>query len=486
MGFPGSPASVKLVVYWKIAATGVVYRLSPAQYTVTGSTADNLYLVNVGAVGTAPLVANGGNIAVGDQFWVKSNPAGAVTASDPLDLTISRPSGAVAWLEELRGLLLGAVRGERVFSAGPLAIDPVTGQDFELTKYSTHGSDKNVPCLAVQDKIIFVNPGRKRVRSMGQSITTNGGLVADDISTLGEHLLAAGVRTMCYLRAPVSRIVFGFDDGTGAIATLDSKMNLSWCRFTLPSPYDIYSVSATDTDFGTELYVSTSTGDTLVMLDVDSKVAPHKWSTINPPSYTYPQYDPWKIPMVMDAWREVPLPAAGTDRLYGFSSVWVGKPVGIFLNGSLLKVDTVFDDGGGGYYINGLAAYSANWSAPNGPSVERAGSVIVGLIYSEHRFTTLPLNDVHANPVGDSQNLTSRKPQLHLRFVDSYMPLVNGKRIGDRLPTDVLDLPGSRVTGDRRATELGFQQGAVIDVVMDLPLRMEVSAVFGGAVMNNI
>ena len=106
--------------------------------------------------------------------------------------------------------------------------------------------------------------------------------------------------------------------------------------------------------------------------------------------------------------------------------------------------------------------------------------------YSEHRFTTLPLEDVHANPVGNSQNLKSRKPQLHLRFVDSYMPLVNGVRPAENEATVTMGMPPARVTGDRRATELGNNQAAVVDVVMDLPLRMEVSALFGGAVMNNL
>jgi hypothetical protein len=50
-----------------------------------------------------------------------------------------------------------------------------------------------------------------------------------------------------------------------------------------------------------------------------------------------------------------------------------------------------------------------------------------GSLYPEHRWTSLPLEG--GNPVGTSQNLTSRKAQLYLRFVDSYLPLVNGARL---------------------------------------------------------
>lgn len=477
----GLPATTTFTVY--LQRGGSVYRLSHKQFAVDligAAYAPHIALAGASTdTGTATSVLSLGALAAGDEIWVKYLPVGAA-ASDALDLTLARPAGAISWIEELRGLLLGSVRGERVFSSGALAIDPVTGQDFELTKYSTHGSDQLLNCLAVQDKIIFTTRGRQRLRSMGQSITTNGGLLADDISTFGEGLLAAGVRTMCYLRAPVPRLIFGFDDGTGAIATLDSKMNLAWSRFTLPTPYDIYSISAMDTEFGTELYVATSSGDVLVVLDVDSRDQ-KKFRSASP----YGQYDAWKLPPVMDAWVELPPLGAVT---YLLPRSWVGQTAAVLVNGSYRGSYPVLDTGAAGYVdIGEVLGYT--WTAPSsGPlgSLNRAQTVIIGLPYPEHRFTTLPLEDVHANPVGNSQNLKSRKPQLHLRFVDSYLPLVNGVRPAENEADVVVGMPPARVTGDRRATELGNNQAAVVDVVMDLPLRMEVSAIFGGAVMNNL
>lgn len=474
------PAATTYTVYLKRVATGLVYRLAAPTYTIADPSygAETVRCLAINTVIAPAPVALPWSLVAGDQIWLVIN--NGVPASDALDLSVARPAGAIPWIEELRGLLLGTSRSERIFSTGSLAIDPVSGAAFELTKYSTHGADKALGCLAVQDKIVFVTPGRKRLRMMGQSITTNGGLVASDLSVLGEHLLAKKIRSMCFLRAPVPRLVFAFDDGTGAIATLnDDKMSLAWARFSLGAPYDIYSVSATDTPLGTELYVSTSNGSTMVVLDVDSTV-PLKTMSV----YPYTSYDYDQPPPVMDAWVKVPCPVVASAVFAGLPAVWVGFNAAVILNGAPVGPGPfpVISDGAGGGQVTLPVALSATWVDAKGKN--QAQNLTIGIFYPEHRVTTLPLEG--GNPVGTAQNLTSRKPQLWARFVDSYLPLINGTRAAERNPGDLTDAMDTRVTGDRRATELNFQQAAVVDIVMDLPLRMEISALFGGVVMNNL
>jgi hypothetical protein len=225
-------------------------------------------VVNPG--GRVTLVAGAvvGDIVV---IWHGLSPA---PAGDALDLKVAQPTGGIAWLAELRGLLLGTSHNERVFSAGALAIDPVSGSAFDVEKHTAFGSHIGLPALDLHDKIVFALGGRKRIRVMGQSLNSFGGLLAEDLSLRGEHLLEKKIRSMCQVRTPVPRLVFAFDDGTGAVATFsDDKNTLSWARLTLPAPYDVYHVSSLDVaGYGSELWVTSSRGAIFVIRDLDSAV----------------------------------------------------------------------------------------------------------------------------------------------------------------------------------------------------------------------
>jgi hypothetical protein len=145
-------------------------------------------------------------------------------ATDPLDLNLASPTGKIAWLNVLRGLMLGTTKNEKRFSGRQRSPStrpraPRSTSDDE----SSHGGDPPLPALDINDRILFVQRGRKVLRLAGISITSDGGLVSEDVGVLGEHLTAARVRSMCYLKSPVPRVVLAFDDGTGAVMTLVGK-----------------------------------------------------------------------------------------------------------------------------------------------------------------------------------------------------------------------------------------------------------------------
>jgi len=171
---------------------------------------------------------------------------------------------------------------------------------------------------------------------------------------------------------------------------------------------------------------------------------------------------------------------AGAQYATGLPAVAVGQNAYALVNGQVQGPYAV--TAGGKVTFPVALALDKFWVDATG--ARRAQEIYIGLLFKEHRWTSLTLEG--GNPVGSAQNLTSRKPQLYLRLVDSYLPKVNGHRLAERGGSDPMDVLGARVTGDRRATEEGFQRGAVVDVVMDLPLRMEVAAIFGGTVMNSV
>lgn len=414
-------------------------------------------------------------------------------AADPLDLNLASPEGQIAWLNVLRGLMAGTTRGEKRFADGvALAIDPATGSSLDLRDESSLGGDIALPAINVNEFVLFAQRGRKVLRMAGLNISSNGGLVSEDVGIAGEHLTKNRIRSMCFLKTPVQRVVFAFDDGTGAVMTLVNRgAGLSrqtipaFSRFTIPACFGgIYNVASMDGDDDSELWIGTENGLTLRARTFESDIVVKQVQILNaapaaPTHLTYDADNP--LPPVMDGWVRASLVnTGGVQSAAGLPLSTVGQNVYAFINGQVLGPFVVG--------IGGLVTFPVSmnldqtWVDKTG--ARRAQEIYLGLLYPEHRWTSLPLEG--GNPVGASQNLQSRKPQLHLRFVDSYLPLVNGKRVSERGQTDPMDGLPVRVTGDVRATEEGFQKAAVVDVVMDLPLRVEVSAIHGGVVMNNI
>jgi hypothetical protein len=412
------------------------------------------------------------------------------TAADSIDVSLAQPSGKIAWFAELRGLILGTGRGELVFSSGALAIDPVSGSAFDIEKHGSYGSDVAVPPVSMGEKVAFVMPGRKRVRVMGKSFNTFGGLLASDLSLVGEHLLAKRVRTMTFLRAPVPRLVFGFDDGTGAVATFnDDKNTLAWARFSLPSGYDIYHVSSMDTGEGSELWVTSSNGESFVLTRLESeaqprvrKVVPFAAPTQSLPPDNIQQFDDG-LPPVMDGWLRRPAHSVA-DTYTNLPLAWVGHNVVVINHDGTVKgtYAVIFDGGTGGKLdlAEGVVATFLGtniYTDKNGRL--QARSYLVGLLYGDHRAKLLPREG--GNPSGTAQGHMSRQPQRWLRLVDSYLPTIKGSRPPERdAAGDVMDWQANRVTGDVRYTEEGSSRAAQTEIVMELPFRMEVAAIFGG------
>lgn len=469
-------------------------RFESPDYTLAGHEMDFRAGVDIGE-------HNDQNVLPGGSFDFRQVPPNALPAGisngdvilvtrvaladDPLDLSLASPSGKIAWLNVLRGLVLGTTRNEKLFERGvSLTIDPATGQSFNIEDESSYGADPALQALDINDKVLFVQQGRKVLRYAGISISSNGGLVSEDIGVAGEHLTNARVRSLCFLKSPVPRAVFAFDDGTGAVMTIIRTGVVAFSRLTIPACFGgIYSVAALNTDEDSELWVGTENGVTLraATFESDIEVKEIQLPQAYPAAPIHFKYDTeTPLPPVMDGWKRLPLVnRGGAQYVTGLPACAVGQSAWILANGQVNGPYVVI--AGGKVDLTGLA-FDTTWVDASG--VRRAQEVYAGLLFPEHKFTTLPLEG--GNPVGSSQHLTSRKPQLYLRLVDSYLPLVNGKRLAERGPTDSMDELGARVTDDRRATEEGFQRGGVVDVVMDLPLRIEISAVHGGVVMNNI
>jgi hypothetical protein len=488
--FPCATPKAQLIVKVNPPAANSGLRFESADWTVAGHTFDYEAAPDGGFTISDQDSAPGGSLSFNPAGGTGLNPGDQFTvtrvalADDPLDLNLASPNGKIAWMNVLRGLMLGTTRNEKLFSDTALALDPATGGTFDLRDESSHGADPSLMAVDINDRVLFVQRGRRVLRLAGISITSDGGLVSEDVGVAGEHLTKARVRGMCYLKSPVPRVVLALDDGTGAVMTLVGK-GVAFSRFTIPACFGgIYNVVALDGDNDSELWVATENGVTLRARTFESDIEVKLVSLLNavpaaPTHLVYNNDNP--LPPVMDAWVRAPLVnTGGAQYVIGLPASSVGQNAYALVNGQVRGPFAI--TAGGKVTFPADLLLDKTWVDAAG--ARRAQEIYVGLLLPDHRWTSLPLEG--GNPVGTAQNLTSRKPQLYLRLVDSYLPLVNGKRLAERGPTDLTDVLAARVTGDRRATEEGFHRGGVVDVVMDVPLRMEVSAIFGGVVVNNL
>jgi hypothetical protein len=410
-------------------------------------------------------------------------------AEDPLNLTLASPTGNISWLTILRGLLLGTTSNEKIFPAtSSFSVDPATGQSVSSEEESALGSDQALPALPVNDKILFLQKGRQVIRQASISITTSGGLVAEDIGAVGEHLTKPRVRSFCYLKTPVPRVVFAMDDGTGAVMTLGGKSRVAWSRFTLPAVYGgIYSVAALHGVRGSELFVGTENGVTLHWETFESDILVR--TVLIPQAAPAPAiklvFDSENpLPPIMDGWQRCAINNDTGQQCVGLSASLVGQNVYALINGQLAGPYPVVANSGddGSHAVTfPLGAYGVNW-------VDAAGNLrpqeaYVGLAYPEHRIVTLPLEG--GNPAGTSQAYLTRFVQCYIRFVDSYRPTVGGFQVPERGAVDPTDFLAGRLTGDARATQLTFKRAAILEISQPLPLRLEVSAIFGGVQLNS-
>jgi hypothetical protein len=402
-------------------------------------------------------------------------------AAEPINMRMSAASHRITWLAALRGLMMGSTVQEWLFSMDQaLALDATNGLTFALTEHSFYGSDPDLQALTVLDKVLFPMRGRKRLKLAGFSIDSNGGLTAAEFSALGEHLLRGRVRQMVHMRSPVPRVVFLMDDGTVAVATLDAKGNAAWARFSLPSPWtDIQCMAVTEvTVTGSELWLIANAGATQAILrvvDLDSTSQVQARLLRGAPT-TSLYLDPSLDPPVMDIFVRRPVNNAG-------SVASPAMPTGV------VNVQ-VFSKG---QYVGQIAYNGAGIPLPSpynaATYTDAAGllqpaDAVVGVLYGEHKFRTLPLEG--GNPAGTGQGKLSRMVKPWLRLVDSYLPKLNGQRVPERVSGEPVDALPTRKTEDVLYQDLNFTRGAILEISQDLPLRVEVSAIFGSAQSNSL
>ncbi len=156
------------------------------------------------------------------NFHVGSND------DDALHLTIASDNQSeICWICPARELLLGTTDGEWVLSAS--SGTALTASTAGFHRQSSVGS-AGMPPLAVENTVLFIQRGAKRLREISYKLEADG-FTATDSSLLAEHLLRAGVQEWCVQRGSNFYIWVLMQDGKVAVLTLNPEQNITaWQR----------------------------------------------------------------------------------------------------------------------------------------------------------------------------------------------------------------------------------------------------------------
>ena len=133
----------------------------------------------------------------------------------------------ICWLCATRQLLIGTSDSEwALVSSTGGALTPST---VAFKRQSSVGSE-NVPARAVENTVMFVQRGGKRMREIAYRLESDG-FSTTDISMLAEHLFASGIKEWCVQRGAYFNIWVLMNDASLAMLTINQEQQVTaWQR----------------------------------------------------------------------------------------------------------------------------------------------------------------------------------------------------------------------------------------------------------------
>ena len=175
-----------------------------------------------------------------DDFYVGSGDA------DALHLTLSSDDQSrITWMCAARQLLLGTSESEWALHAGDGGA--ITASSANFVRQSSVGS-AGLPVIAVENSVLFIQRGGKRLREISYKLESDG-FAAADLSLLAEHLFAAGVKEWCLQRGTNFYLWLLMQDGSVAVLTMNLEQQVTaWQRMDFPGREVLHLAAIPDND----------------------------------------------------------------------------------------------------------------------------------------------------------------------------------------------------------------------------------------------
>lgn len=162
-----------------------------------------------------------------DDFEVKGQEDASA-----LDMTIASPTvSRICWMQDRDALIVGTTEDEWAVSSSSSGQSALTAANLRIRRNSAYGSCWPSPCLMAEDRLVFVQKDRARVRSLVYSWEQDS-FRSEDMTLLAEHVCRAGVKEVHLQKSPDTVLWCVLENGGVVSATMDASQNVTaWARF---------------------------------------------------------------------------------------------------------------------------------------------------------------------------------------------------------------------------------------------------------------
>lgn len=321
-------------------------------------------------------------------------------------------------------LIVGTENGEHIISSESGVLSQ---SDFEVEQQSGYGSNQ-IQSLQVGEKIFYITPDGRKVNSMSYAWQENNWL-SQDLTFASEHITAGIVRRRFWAQNPNNIFGLVLEDGQLAVLTYDrTSQTIGW----------------TDIDFNGGFILDAAIGQ----IDGTSRFVHMNARTADEIEIEMEQSEQHFMDSYSQTYYNTPSDAlSGLDHLEGVT-------VQVTVDGAVTEPQVV----------SGGAITAAS-----------TGNIITAGIQIDSKIVTLP-PDV---PQEQIRSWKKRWNKVWALMHQSLPPIINGTRPPDRSPSTPMDTPEPLQSRAYKTVSLGWDDNGQVTVEENLPVPMNVLAIYG-------
>lgn len=358
---------------------------------------------------------------------------------DAVNFSLQR-KGFIKWLSGHSTLLIGSSWGEFIASG---SADVITPSDVQIDPQSAYGSKRLQPEF-IGDEVLYVSTDGKKLRSMWWRWVESG-WKSIDLTFTADHIPARGIKDLAYCRDPDSLIWLLMQDSSLALCSFrranDSEPVVGFAQAQVSERIgDVVAICAAKESGVSSLVIA-------AQVEVDGVAKLHLM-----------RHDAKNIyvddPVFLDNYSEHEL-SVGVTTVSDLDHL-EGETVSIVGDGAVLQQQTV---------VAGEIELGLHYD-----------KVYVGHAYDKS-FTTLPFfiyEKQLAHPM-------KRFNKIWCYILNSFPPLINGKRVPTRYPGNVMGQGVDPITGMVMVSNVGWDREAKITILQDVPKPLIVLGIYGEA-----
>ncbi len=340
--------------------------------------------------------------------------------------------GAIQWMIGTKNFVIGTLTGEYIVKSDT---GIVASDDIQIDRQSTHGSSF-ADARMIGDRIFHISAGGKKIRMMEYSFSKNN-WISDEANFFADQLVENDHFTkIVWLPNPTNLLFAQRESGNGTLFTWEAEVEVhGWSPYLLDGALVSCAGGLVNGNSVLTLATNRRTG-----------IIDYEHTPIDPdldPTY---YMDNWVSGTIGGDNRTI----TGLAHLNGFDCQ-------VLVDGAVHPNET-----------------------PSGGSItldfDATSTVIVGLQYTP-KVKTMPIDT--GSQEGTTKAHFKQFSKYLVHILDSAVPLIDGSRAPTRFPATPMGTPEPLRTDFIEVSLLGWDRQAQVEISQDLPVPLNILAVFG-------